>query len=148
LRRLQLDFSDVVGENLAYNNLQGKVEFDEGRARLLDPLKMQMPSGRMSMAGEFNLLHETADAQLVATLPVATNLPWVVALLGGIPAAAGVYVTSKIVEKQVDRLSSISYNLNGPWDDIEVSVDKIFAAQLDEKPIETPVPVQSSGNKK
>lgn len=148
LRRLQLDFSDVVGENLAYNNLQGKVEFDEGRARLLDPLKMQMPSGRMSMAGEFNLLNETADAQLVATLPVATNLPWVVALLGGIPAAAGVYVTSKIVEKQVDRLSSISYNLNGPWDDIEVSVDKIFAAQLDEKPIETPVPVQSSGNKK
>ena len=147
LRRLQLDFSDVVGENLAYNNLQGKVEFDEGRARLLDPLKMQMPSGRMSMAGEFNLLNETADAQLVATLPVATNLPWVVALLGGIPAAAGVYVTSKIVEKQVDRLSSISYNLNGPWDDIEVSVDKIFAAQLHEKPIETPVPVQSSGNK-
>jgi len=124
------------------------VEFDEGRARLLDPLKMQMPSGRMSMEGEFNLLNETADAQLVATLPVATNLPWVVALLGGIPAAAGVYVTSKIVEKQVDRLSSISYNLNGPWDDIEVSVDKIFAAQLDEKPIETSVPVQSSGNKK
>ena len=49
-----------------------------------------MPSGRMSLAGDFNLLAETADAKLVATLPVATNLPWVVALLGGIPAAAGV----------------------------------------------------------
>ena len=147
LRRLQLDFSDVVGENLAYNNLQGKVEFDGGSARLFDPLRMEMPSGRMSMAGDFNLLNETADAKLVATLPVATNLPWVVALLGGIPAAAGVYVTSKIVEKQVDRLSSISYTLNGPWDDIEVSVDKIFAAQLDDKPVDTQVPEQSSSDK-
>ena len=78
---------------------------------------------------------------------MATNLPWVVALLGGIPAAAGVYVTSKIVEKQVDRLSSISYTLNGPWDDIEVSVDKIFAAQLDDKPVDTQVPEQSSSDK-
>ncbi|MGB2451100.1 MAG: AsmA-like C-terminal region-containing protein, partial [Porticoccaceae bacterium] len=70
------------------------------------------------------------DAQLVATLPVATNLPWVVALMGGLPAAAGVYVTSKLVEKQVDRLSSISYKVSGPWDDVEVAVDKIFAAEL------------------
>jgi outer membrane murein-binding lipoprotein Lpp len=53
-----------------------------------------------------------------------------VALLGGLPAAAGVYVTSKLVEKQVDRLSSISYKLTGSWDDVEVSVDRIFAADL------------------
>ena len=82
------------------------------------------------MDGEFDLLNEAVDARLVATLPVATNLPWVVALLGGLPAAAGVYVTSKLVEKQVDRLSSISYKLTGPWDDVEVSVDRIFAADL------------------
>jgi len=90
-----------------------------------------MPSGRMSLAGDFDLLAETADAQLVVTLPVATNLPWVVALLGGIPAAAGVFITSKLVSKQVDRLSSISYKINGLWDDLEVSVDQIFAAQLE-----------------
>ena len=94
-----------------------------------------MPSGRMSMAGTFNLLDETAEAKLVATLPVATNLPWVVALLGGVPAAAGVYITSKIVSKQVDRLSSISYQLNGPWDDINISVDEIFASELESQPL-------------
>ena len=134
LRRLKLDFSDVVGENFTYNQLQGSVHFDQGNARLLEPLIVKMPSGRMSLAGDFNLLAETADARLVATLPVATNLPWVVALLGGIPAAAGVFVTSKLVSKQVDRLSSISYTVNGPWDDLEVSVDEIFAAQLEGSP--------------
>lgn len=135
LKRLQLDFSDVVGQNLPYNNLQGAIHFDQGSASLLDPLKMKMPSGRMSMAGKFNLVDETAEAKLVATLPVATNLPWVVALLGGVPAAAGVYITSKIVRKQVDRLSSISYELNGPWDDIDISVDEIFASELESQPL-------------
>ena len=131
LRRLKLDFSDVIGEHLPFNNLQGSVYLDQGNARMLEPLIVKMPSGRMSLAGDFDLLAETADAQLVVTLPVATALPWVVALLGGIPAAAGVYITSKLVSEQVDRLSSISYKINGLWDDLEVSVDKIFAAQLE-----------------
>lgn len=130
LKRLQLDFSDITSQNLAYNDLVGTINFEKGVASLSDPLRMKMPSGRMDMAGNFNLIDEQVDAQLVATLPVATNLPWVVALLGGVPAAAGVYLTSKLVEKQVDRLSSISYTLNGPFDDVEVAVNKIFAAEL------------------
>ena len=143
LRRLQLDFSDVVGQNLAYNKLKGKLHFENGVASLRDPLKMDMPSGRMSMAGDFDLVKETVDTRLVATLPVATNLPWVVAMMGGLPAAAGVYVTSKLVEKQVDRLSSISYEVTGPWDDVKVSVDKIFAAELKG----TSAPEQSTADK-
>ena len=135
LRRLKLDFSDVVGQNLAYNSLNGTLHFEQGIASFRDPLRMKMPSGRMSMAGDFDLLNEQVDGRLVATLPVATNLPWVVALMGGLPAAAGVYVTSKLVEKQVDRLSSISYKISGPWDDVEVEVDRIFASDLkDEEP--------------
>jgi uncharacterized protein (TIGR02099 family) len=133
LRRLKLDFSDVVGQNLAYNSLDGTLHFEQGVATLRDPLRMDMPSGRMSMAGDFDLLGEQVDGRLVATLPVATNLPWVVALMGGLPAAAGVYVTSKLVEKQVDRLSSISYKISGSWDDVDVEVDRIFASDLKDK---------------
>jgi uncharacterized protein YhdP len=132
LRRLKLDFSDVVGKNLAYDHLNGTLSFNRGLLSMEQPLKMKMPSGRMSIAGDFNMLDETADAQLVATLPVTTNLPWLAGVAGGLPAALGVYVTSKLVEKQVDRLSSISYKLQGSWDDIKVSVDKIFAADLTE----------------
>jgi uncharacterized protein YhdP len=132
LRRLQLDFSDVVGQNLAYRRLDGTLSFDLSVLTLDEPLKIDMPSGKMSMAGNFDLGFETLDAKLVATLPVATNLPWLVGLTGGLPAALGVYATSKLVEEQVDRLSSISYKMSGPWDDVEVAVDKIFAAELPE----------------
>ena len=140
LRRLQLDFSDVVGQNMSYNSLAGRFAFDRGMAQLAEPLRMRMPSGRMSMAGDFDLVEETIDGQLVATLPVATNLPWVGALLGGLPAALGVYLTGKLVEKQVDRLSSISYKLSGPWDEMDIKVDKIFAAALEPEPEEAEKP--------
>ena len=40
-------------------------------------------------------------------------------------------MTSKLVEEQVDRLSSISYTIAGDWDDVEVRVDQIFAESLD-----------------
>ncbi len=147
LRRLKLDFSDVVGQNLAYNSLSGTIHFEQGVASFRDPLRMKMPSGRMSMAGDFDLLNEQVDGRLVATLPVATNLPWVVALMGGLPAAAGVYITSKLVEKQVDRLSSISYKISGPWDDVEVEVDRIFASDLkDEKPQQQSVQKEAQEN--
>ena len=130
LKRLQLDFSDVVGQNLAYNRLDGTLNFDHSVLSLNEPLKIKMPSGIMTMAGDFDLDLETVDAQLVATLPVATNLPWLVGLTGGLPAALGVYATSKLVEKQVDRLSSISYKISGDWDDVKLAVDKIFAPEL------------------
>lgn len=134
LRRLRLDFSDVIGDDLEYKTLDGTIKFYQGNAQFLRPLKVNMPSGRMSMAGEFDLMEETANAHLVATLPVASNLPWVVALLANVPAAAGVYLTSKLVSKQVDRLSSISYRIVGPWEDLKVTVDRMFAPQLKDSP--------------
>lgn len=134
LRRLKLDFSDVVGKNLAYNKLDGFLNFNQGILQLKEPLKIDMPSGKMSLGGEFNLVAETVNAKLVATLPVGVNLPWLVGLAGGLPAAAGVFITSKLAQKQVDRLSSISYTLGGSWDDIEVAVDEIFAAELSNDP--------------
>ncbi len=140
LRRLQLDFSDVVGQDLAYDSMDGLFVFENGTARLDTPLEMEMPSGRMEMTGNFDLLEEKIDGRLVATLPVAPNLPWVGALVGGLPAALGVYVTGKLVEEQVDRLSSISYSVTGPWDNIDIQVDRIFAAGLgDDGSVNPPV---------
>ena len=129
LKRLRLDFSDVVNENLPYDHLFGDIYLESGIASLNTPLNMIMPSGRMSLSGDIDLLNESADATLIATLPVATNLPWLVALMGSVPAAAGVFITSKIVEEQMNRLSSIRYSMQGEWDDLEVKAQEIFAAQ-------------------
>ncbi len=76
--------------------------------------------------GDCGACSVTLDGELVATLPVASNLPWVAALAGGLPVAAGVFVVSKVFEKQFDVLSSAVYRLEGSWDDPEVSFDRIW----------------------
>jgi uncharacterized protein YhdP len=57
---------------------------------------------------------------------VSNNLPWVAAAVGGLPVAAGVFITSKVFEKQVDKLSSIIYSINGSWSSPKVIMEKIF----------------------
>lgn len=64
--------------------------------------------------------------RLVATLPVGSNLPWVAALVGGLPAAAGAYVVTKVFEEQVDSFSSAVYDIRGTVQQPELSFKKIF----------------------
>jgi uncharacterized protein YhdP len=71
--------------------------------------------------------------ELVATLPVASNLPWLAALTGALPAAAGLYVASKVFENQFDKFSSAAYAVTGPWSDPQVKFRRVFDDQLPKK---------------
>ncbi len=133
LRRLRLDFSDFFSEGVSFDRVRGGVAFDAGNLVFDDPIVAEMPSGRMRLLGRADMVAETLDARLVATMPVGTNLPWVVGLLGGLPAAAGVYLAGKLFERQVDQLSSLSYRVTGSWDDPKVEVDRIFSDKTDIK---------------
>ena len=127
VRRLQLDFSDLFEKGMSYDEMRGGLVFDRGTLTFDAPMVVKLPSGRIKMKGEANLVSEEIDAELVTTLPVGTNLPWVAAAIGGLPAAAGVYLTSKVFKKQVDKLSSISYSIEGSWNEPEIQVQKIFS---------------------
>lgn len=130
VRRLRLDFSDFFGSGVAYDQLEGNLVFKQGMMAF-QPIKVELPSGKMRLQGQAGLKDESIDARMVATLPVGTNLPWIAALAGGLPAAAGVYLTSRIFDKQVDKVSSLSYRIKGKWSDPEVKVDKIFSDDLE-----------------
>ena len=127
LRRLRFDFTDLFNEGVSFDRVQGVLAFDRGMVEFDEPLVVSMPSGKIRLLGGLDLERELLNARLVATLPVGTNLPWVAGLVGGLPAAAGVYLTGKLFEKQVDKLSSISYRVTGSWEDPELEVDRIFS---------------------
>ena len=128
-RRLRMDFSDLYKSGLAYDELRGSVNFDTGKLIFTEPLQMSSPSSQLQMAGSINLVDETIDSRLVATLPVAGNLTFLAALATGLPAAAGVYVVSKIFKKQVDQATSISYRIRGSWDEPEMKFDRLFESE-------------------
>ncbi len=79
------------------------------------------------------------------TLPVANNLPWVAALAAGPAVAAGVFVVSKVFEKQVDQLSSAVYQIGGTWDDPQVNFSRLFDAGAEQRALAEPAPETSDG---
>lgn len=128
-RRMRLDFSDLYKSGLAYDEINGKVRFNQGTLVFENPLLVRTPSSGLQLAGTINLRDETINTRLVATLPVASNLTFFAALATGLPAAAGIYLVSKLFKKQVDQATSISYTISGSWDEPQMSFDRLFESE-------------------
>jgi uncharacterized protein YhdP len=126
IRRLQLDFSDLYEKGMSYNKMDGGLLLDEGEVTFDPVMVVNLPSGDIELEGKANLISEKIDARLLTKLPVSNNLPWMAAAVGGLPVAAGVFVTSKLFEKQVESLSSISYSIKGSLSDPKIKMEKIF----------------------
>lgn len=142
-RRLRLDFSDLYQSGLAYDSIRGQITLDQGRVVFSEPMLVRSPSSRLQLSGSADLINETMDTRLVATLPVAGNLTFLTAVAAGLPAAAGVFLVSKLFEKQVDQATSISYTIEGDWDDPVIKFDRMFeggAGLTNREPSESPDP--------
>ena len=126
IRRLKLDFSDLYEKGMSYNEMDGGLIFEMGELTFDPPINVDLPSGNIRLKGSANLVSEKIHAHLVTTLPVSHNLPWVAAAVGGLPVAAGVFITSKVFEKQVEKLSSISYSITGLLSSPEMVMEKFF----------------------
>ena len=126
VRRLRLDFSDLTKKGISYDRVEGKATLADHKLTIADNLVVKTPSSGFQMHGTADLDTRQLDMELVVTLPVASNLPWLAALAGGLPTAAGVYVASKIFESEVDRLSSAVYTVSGDWDNPELKFRRVF----------------------
>ena len=121
----RLSLSHMFESGITFNTLDGDILLRDG---LIDVTRFDVKgaSSGFSFSGLSEIASRSLDGELVATLPVADNLPWVAALAAGLPVAAGVFVVSKVFEKQVNRLSSGVYKVGGTWDEPEVTFDRIF----------------------
>ena len=126
IRRLQFDFSDVFESGIHFDDIDGGLRFNRGVMMLNPNLDIDGLSSQFTLTGMADFPADKVDMELVATLPIGSNLPWVAALVGGLPAAAGVYIASKVFEKQVDRFSSAVYGITGSWRDPQVKFKRIF----------------------
>lgn len=130
-RRLRLDFSDLYQSGLAYDQILGKANFVPGTLTFVEPLEVKTPSSRLQLAGKLDLEKEKIDSRLVATLPVVGSYTFFTAVVTGLPAAAGIYVVSKLFKKQVDRVTSISYTIRGDWSEPKMKFDGLFESEED-----------------
>ena len=126
LRRIKFDFKDLYQEGLSFDRFEAAIDLERGLARTREPVELQGASARIRLSGQSDLRARTIDADLIVTLPIGSNLPWVAALAGGLPAAAGVYVASRLFENQLGKFSSAVYKVSGAIDDPQLEFVKVF----------------------
>lgn len=114
--------------------MAGTILFENGTFTLKDELEVKAPSSEIKLKGWADLNTEQVDMAMGVTLPLATNLPWVIALAAGLPAAAGVYVVSKLLKKQVSTLFSAIYRVKGALDNPTVEFERLFDTGLPDSP--------------
>ncbi|HSG87706.1 MAG TPA: AsmA-like C-terminal region-containing protein [Pseudomonadales bacterium] len=132
-RRLRLDFSDIYRKGVAFEDIFGVLEFDEGQLRTRDPVTIEGPSSRFALSGAMDLQTRTLDGELVVTLPVSSALPWYAAyaaLVANPLAGAGVLVAERIFRDQIERYSSARYQISGSVEQPELIFDEIFQNQI------------------
>jgi uncharacterized protein YhdP len=129
----RLSLSNMFETGIPFDSVHGELDVRDGK---LTVARMDVEGGSsFQFSGVSDLQTRSLDGQLVATLPVANNLPWIAALAASLPVAAGVFVVSQVFNKQMKRLSSAVYTIGGSWDEPEVTFDRIFD--------DTPEPAQS-----
>lgn len=121
----QLSLAHMFESGIPFNAIAGQVDLQGGAITVQD-MDVQGSASRFQFTGVSDVASESLDGELIVTLPVANNLPWVAALTAGLPVAAGVFVLSKLFESQVNRLTSLVYTATGTWDEPVVKFDRVF----------------------
>jgi uncharacterized protein (TIGR02099 family) len=125
-RRLRLDFKDFYESGLAFDRFEAGIDVGGGFAKTREPVALRGPTARLRLSGQTDLRQDLIEADLIVTLPIGSNLPWLAALAGGLPAAAGAYVASRLFEDQLGRFSSAVYKVTGSLEEPQLDFVKVF----------------------
>jgi uncharacterized protein (TIGR02099 family) len=120
----RLSVSHMFDTGIPFDKVEGEIYLHEGTIEV--PVMRVKGGSSFQFSGVSEVAEQSLTGEMVATLPVAKNLPWVAALAASLPVAAGVYVVSKIFDKQVNRFSSAVYTIDGTWNEPEVKFSRIF----------------------
>ena len=120
--------NQLFDPGLTFDKATGDLTFD-GERIVINEFAVRNGGGSLDLGGNFLTAQEAIDAELTVTLPLVENIPWVAALAGGLPIAAGAYLASRVFEDQVARLSSGVYSVSGPLSAPEVKFLRVFDAR-------------------
>lgn len=124
-RRMSLDFSDLFGRGLAFDNIAGDFALSAGLARIRQ-LQLQGPAANISITGSIDLEYGNYDQRATVTPQASESLPLASALLGpvGIGVGAVYYLDRRYTRVLPDPLGGIlqaRYRITGPWNAPEVT---------------------------
>ncbi|MEM8767696.1 MAG: AsmA-like C-terminal region-containing protein [Pseudomonadota bacterium] len=132
-KRLNFDFSDVVGEGVSFDTLTASTEFNEGTMRFLEPMAVEGSGSNFRIGGQVDLVEGRLDNEMIVTLPVTKGLPWYAAYvaLANPLAGLGVRVGERVLRKPLEQFSSAKYEISGTFEDPELRFVSVWDTSMD-----------------
>ncbi len=115
LRRLTLDFSDLVQPGLSFDRITGQFAFQRGQART-DDLTIEAPAARIRIEGRTDLKARDYDQRITVIPRIGGALPVAGALAGGPAVGAAVLLAERLLQKGIEQATQYHYALTGSWD--------------------------------
>ncbi len=118
-RRLNLDFKDLTGVGLAFTEISGTANIDNGIANV-PLLQLSGPIGVVDIVGTTDLDSETIDQKITVLPRISAALPVIGLIAGGASGGIGALVAAGVLKAlgmDFDRLGLVSYSLTGSWEE-------------------------------
>lgn len=131
-KRLSLDFSDVFGDGVSFDEVRVQLALDDGLARFEQPASIAGTGLSFRINGTVNFDTGALDNEMIVTLPLHQSLPWYAAFiaLANPAGAVGVLVGGQLLREPLSRLTSGKYRIRGTYDEPEVDFVSIFAEDI------------------
>lgn len=118
-RRLRLDFSDVTRRGISFDTATLEAQVRRG---IINPGRFELAGPSLSAVGQgkVNLNTGELDQDIKVTVPMSSTLPVAAAVVGGPLVGGAVVAAEKVLDKQLGRLTTLTYHVSGDWDDPKV----------------------------
>jgi uncharacterized protein YhdP len=134
IQRIALDFSDLLQEGITFDSIEGELLFDRGFARVGEKLVIDGSATKFKFSGDADLLSDELDIDMVLTVPLSSTFPLVALLAGVSPqAAAAIYVTERVFNNELERLSSARMHITGSFAAPDTKFYRVFDSNLGEQ---------------
>lgn len=115
-RYLTLDFSNLFGKGLVFDNIKGQFAIQQGDAYTRD-LAIHASGADIDLSGRIGLAYRDLDLEIGVTPRLTTELAVTGGLIGGPAVGAAVAVLHSLIKKPFDKGTRASYTVKGSWDD-------------------------------
>ena len=120
-KRLTFDFSDLYESGTPFDRFSSSLFITNGVLKTAEPVRIESPSAEITLQGSADLVNETLNERLTATVPISSSLP-VAGLLLATPQIAGLlYITDKLIGDQLSKVTSIQYEIEGSFSNPKVT---------------------------
>ena len=125
LRRLSLDFSDLLSKGLPFDKLFGDFSFQDSGMHTRK-LLINSPTMYIKVQGKTDIEKELYDLNIEVVPNLSGNLPVAASLVGGPLVGGLVFLGEKIIGlgKTLDKLLVLQYHMGGKWAEPEIKFVK------------------------